>query len=84
MLETAKIDEYLSILQGIHNKSSMRAIAKNIFKSLGWVQILCRDLEAQGFVENPYLKTSKRKYHGRYLTPKGKELLRKHNLLRER
>jgi len=82
MLDQKKMDEYLFVLRGILLKEDMRTMARTIFKSLGWVQILCMELEQKGYVLNPYTTTGKRKYHGRSLTKKGEDLLRRNNLLK--
>jgi Mn-dependent DtxR family transcriptional regulator len=82
MLDQAKTDLYLSVMQGIYRAESMRIMARNVFKSLRSVQNLCEELEKEGYVHNPYLATGKRKYHNRTLTPKGETLLRSSGLLK--
>lgn len=62
---------------------SMREIAEYIGKSLGTVQTICRELEIENLIVNPYdNKTGEnRKAKGRRVSGMGKALLRRANLL---
>jgi DNA-binding MarR family transcriptional regulator len=60
----------------------MDQIAKVIGKSKSMVAIICKELEGEGYIDNPYEPGGKRLAVARKVTEKGLKVLRDEHLIR--
>jgi len=74
---------YVSVLNGVYNHISMDRIAKIIGKSKSMVAIICREMEAGGYIDNPYEPGGQRLAVARKLTEKGLQVLRDEHLIKK-
>lgn len=72
----------ITVLNGVYNHISMDQIAKIIGKSKSMVGYICKELEGEGYIDNPYTPEGPRLAVARKLTEKGLKVLRDEHLIR--
>jgi len=74
-------DQHLLTLVGVNKHYSFREIASTLGRSIGTVQQRMDDLVKEGYLIKPEKSVEKSQARGYALTPQGKEVLAKNNLL---